>query len=100
MAWSIECTVNTVVVPKTLIKELIAAQEYEEELWYRDDQVLDDEGHLTFNPDHMEHMDYMWNEKIQAVLKAAYVKGDICFQSLEGDNEGESWAIALMVKAT
>lgn len=91
MGWQIELTVNTVVVPHAAISELIAAQDYEEELWYHED-VLDDEGHLQFNPDHMEHMDYLGNnDKVIAVLKAARVKGDIFFQSLEGDDAGSAW---------
>lgn len=55
------------------------------------EQVIDDENHLVFDSDHMEHMDYMWNEDIQAVLKKHKVKGDICFSSDDGDNAGESW---------
>lgn len=48
-------------------------------------------GKLVFNPDHMEHMDYVCQPKVLAVLKKHKVRGDICFSSNEGDNKGQKW---------
>ncbi len=49
------------------------------------------DGKLVFNPDHMEHMDYVWQPEVLAVLKKHRVKGDICFSSNDGDNKGQKW---------
>lgn len=48
-------------------------------------------GKLVFNSDHMEHMDYVWQPEVLAVLKKHKVKGDICFSSNDGDNRGQRW---------
>jgi hypothetical protein len=48
-------------------------------------------GKLVFNPDHMEHMDYVWQPEVLQVLKNFKVKGDICFSSDDGDNRGQKW---------
>jgi hypothetical protein len=49
------------------------------------------DGKLVFNPDHMEHMDYLHEGQVQRVLKCFKVKGDVCFSSDDGDNRGQSW---------
>lgn len=53
--------------------------------------VIIHDGKLVFNSDHMEHMDYVCDARVQAVLKRHKVKGDICFSSNEGDNKGQRW---------
>jgi hypothetical protein len=40
--------------------------------------------------DYMEHMDYLGDPDIRAVLRAHKVKGEIVFCSLEG-NAGQAW---------
>lgn len=90
MSWSIEVIVNNVKIPKTLIKELFDAQKGEE-IWYDVNEVTYD-AVLSFNPDHMEHMDFLGtNKKIVSILKRAKLTGDICFGSLDGDNSGSFW---------
>lgn len=92
MGWQIELTVNDIVIPAALVKSLFEAQDYEGAVWDSVEDVVDDDNNLTFNPDHMEHMDYLSHQlNMIDVLKAGRVKGDICFQSLEGDNSGDSW---------
>lgn len=90
MGWSIALLENTVEISETCAKDLFAAQEYEDETWYELDDVTY-EGYLSFNGDHMEHMDYLDDEKYQAVLKTHKVEGDICFGDVEGDNAGSFW---------
>lgn len=90
MGWSIENLVNEVKISPQCAKELFGAQEYEQEIWYELKDVTY-KGKLTFNPDHLEHMDYVHLPHIQEALLKHKVKGDICFGSLEGDNAGEFW---------
>lgn len=44
---------------------------------------------IIFNPDHMEHMDYV--SSISKILNKIKAKGDITFGSMDGDNSGEFW---------
>lgn len=92
MSWSISELENTVKITPKVAKELFKLQEdlAVDELWSDVDDVTYD-GFLTFNGDHMEHMDFLWDENVQAVLRKNKVKGDICFGSLEGDNSGSFW---------
>lgn len=92
--WSIACLVNTVDnIPNECLHDLFdEGQAYEGELWDDVDCVVDEKGHLLFNPDHMEHMDYIGSHpNVVKILKRYNVAGDICFSSLEGDNAGKSW---------
>ena len=91
MSWSIANVVNEVKISKKCARDLFEVQEAtSDELWYSPDGVTNN-GKLTFDPDHMEHMDYLYNEDIQKVLLKYKVKGDICFGSLDGDNAGSFW---------
>jgi len=90
MGWHIQEIENTVEVSDEIAQELFDAQAYTDEYWYDLEDVVYD-GLLTFSTDHMEHMDYLWNEEFQKILKKHKVKGRICFASYEGDNNGEFW---------
>lgn len=90
MSWSIANITNTVKITDACAKDLFAAQEYEHEIW-SDPSDVTYEGKLVFLKDLMEHMDYVWREHIQKVLKAHKVKGDITFGSLDGDDFGKFW---------
>ena len=90
MSWSIGETVNTVHISKKCAEELFGAQN-EDEIWYSPKDVAPN-GTVTFNSDHQEHMDWLSSgDKLVAILKKHKVKGDICFGSLEGDNDGQFW---------
>ncbi|MEY4722619.1 MAG: hypothetical protein RLZZ324_132 [Candidatus Parcubacteria bacterium] len=93
MGWYISLVKNEVVVPKACVDELFRWQERDGELcWDSSADVVDDAGVLTFNSDHMEHMDYLaTHDDIVRILCKHKVSGDICFSSLDGDNAGESW---------
>lgn len=89
--WSIGLITNDVVITDACAKALFKAQAYPEELWSEVGDVTHD-GRLSFNGDHMEHMDFLGsNDAMVAVLCAHKVSGDICFGSLEGDNAGSFW---------
>ena len=90
MGWYIAEIINNAEISDKCAEELFEAQDFESEIWYAKDDVVYN-GRLNFDPDHMEHMDYVWKPKIQEVLKKHNVKGDICFGSLEGDNFGSFW---------
>ena len=90
MGWNISLTKNEVNISPECAQDLFDAQAYEGERWDTVEDVTTD-GKLTFDPDHMEHMDYLGDEDVQKVLKRHKVKGDICFMSTEGDNAGSSW---------
>lgn len=91
MSWRIANLVNTVAISKKCAKDLFdASMEFGDEIWLDVDSVIED-GKLSFSSDAMEHMDYLWNDHIQAVLLKHKVSGDVCFGSLEGDNAGSFW---------
>lgn len=92
MSWSIGLIENTVRISQKVAKQLFKLQEDNktDELWYSEDDVVY-EGKLQFNGDHMEHMDYIWREEVQSVLRKNKVEGSICFGSLEGDNADSFW---------
>ncbi len=92
MAWSIAETINTVEISEECAKELFKDQERSEtgEIWYELEEVTN-EGKLTFNSDHMEHMDFLQDNTFTDILRKHKVNGDICFGSLEGDNSGSFW---------
>lgn len=92
--WTIECLVNTAVISNDCAHDLFEeAQDYEGELWGDYEEVIDKNvGLLRFNPDHMEHMDYLaTHDNVIKILKRHNVKGDICFGDLEGDHAGSFW---------
>ena len=89
--WSIEVIENTVEITKKCQKELWKAHKKSADDFWEDEEDVIYEGKLGFNSDHMEHMDYMWNDYVQEVLKKNKAKGDICFGSLEGDDSGSFW---------
>jgi hypothetical protein len=101
MGWSIALIENTVEVPSGLAEDLVTADKYQEVFYDVDDvttKVRTGKGknqkqvvRLHFNPDHMEHMDWVSRGELQATLCLHKVKGDILFGSLEGDNDGEFW---------
>ena len=89
MSWSIGIIENTLEVPEECGPKLfeIGVEDY----FYDESEVLD-EGKLCFNDDNREHMDYLWNTEIQAVLTEAKVSGRVVFASVEGDNRGTWWS--------
>lgn len=91
--WTIACLVNTVLISNECRDDLFSeAQDYEEELWNDFDDIIDENSHLNFNSDHMEHMDYLGShDQVINILKRYNAEGDICFGSLEGDNAGSFW---------
>lgn len=89
--WSIGLITNDVAISDDCAKALFNAQAYPEELWSEVGDVTHD-GRLSFNGDHMEHMDFLGsNDAMVDVLREHKVRGDICFGSLEGDNAGSFW---------
>lgn len=103
--WSIANIDNTVELNNKQALELakdkdylrIVGDYYEEPEYANNDERLADlfesskknKYNLIFNPDHMEHMDYVG--EISEKLKELKVKGDITFGSLDGDNSGSNW---------
>lgn len=87
MGWNIGLEKNTVEINNKIAKELF---KIDENIWDSEEDVIY-QNRLSFNPEHSEHMDYMWNEKVQNILKKHKVEGQICFTSNEGDNSGEAW---------
>lgn len=90
MGWQISLQTNDVHITDECAKDLWEATG-KENPWWDEEEVTDGENRLFFNCDHMEHMDYMWNKAIQAVLLKHKVNGDICFSSADGDNSGDNW---------
>lgn len=104
MGWHINKIVNTAEFTKEQAEILGAsAHEYIAHVYEDDDGVkelfgyagLKDVGNvLFFNPEHLEHMDYVtWNTKLCRTIADMGVEGDICFSSHEGDNAGQMWGV-------
>jgi hypothetical protein len=101
MGWHINEVKNEVVITKELAKELfdtLGRWDFGDPVTENDIldygvAFTDSDGSLKlyFNSDDMEHMDYIWEDEAQEILKKHKVKGDICFSSDDGDNAGESW---------
>lgn len=54
-------------------------------------ELKDGQWKLGFCDDHMEHMDYVWDDEVQKILSDYKVNGGVYFMSAEGDNSGEYW---------
>jgi len=92
MGWQINLVKNTLTIPEAAVADLKKLKAYELP-WIQDEdwEILDEDGHLQFESDHMEHMDYMWDEGLWKVLKKYKVNGEVVFNSFEGDNRGSAW---------
>ena len=89
MGWSIAELKNTVEISDECAQELF--EKANSGIWYGVEDVKMGGDNLYFDPDHQEHMDFLWDGNAQAILKKHKVEGDICFGSLEGDNAGSFW---------
>lgn len=75
MSWTIWEVTNTLKIPAKIRNNPEFQKEFMEawhEHHYEDDNIdyiISEDGILYFNPDDMEHMDYLWQEEIQKVLK-------------------------------
>jgi NAD-dependent DNA ligase len=92
MGWNIGTLDNTVKISAKCAKDLFETQKKRDVgIWYALSDVVY-EGHVTFNSDHAEWMDWLGHEEVLVqVLLRHKVKGDICFGSMEGDNAGSFW---------
>jgi hypothetical protein len=102
MGWHINQIENTVKVPVAAALEILNNEDCEIAGVLRDydfdrsaedfvDSLIDSNGHFIFDSDHMEHMDFVWQNEVLEVLKKFKVKGDIIFNSTDGDNRGKAW---------
>jgi hypothetical protein len=97
MGWSISNQINDVIISDECAKDLFVAcpdafNAYNEDISEEEQIDCVREGDvLFFDCDHMEHMDYVGNDEVLAVLLKHKVNGDIGFSSADGDNSGENW---------
>jgi len=95
MAWNVALLENTIEINETIANDLFALQEdgkISSWPWHDVASVIVWRGtKLDFNPDHMEHMDFLWEEKIQEVLCRHNIKGIVKFGDLESSQQGEFW---------
>lgn len=90
--WSIACLQNNLKISKKCAKELHEESERQgDEMWFEVEDVTDEHGCVTFNSDHMEHMDFLNIEEYQNIIKQNNSKGTVKFGSLAGDNFGDFW---------
>lgn len=97
--WSINLVENTVNLTQECAEDLMKIETLYNVSWdpsYYGDEAWPTEnfgkgGFLYFNEDCYEHMDYMWNKDVQAILLKHKVNGQIIFNSFEGDNKGQAW---------
>jgi D-mannonate dehydratase len=98
--WNIACIKNEVEIDEKIAKALLKCGADVCYSWNAETDPLaynvgfkDEDGkyRLFFNADHFEHMDFVYEKQVLDVLRENKVKGDICFGSLEGDNQGRFW---------
>jgi hypothetical protein len=92
MSWRITLVKNDVKISKVTAKAVWEATAHrgESDVFFNLEEVSR-EGKLTFNSDHMEHMDYLSNTKVQTALKAAKVTGEICFADTDSGADPSFW---------
>ena len=92
MGWYINCMHNDLKITEACAKELFESEQNQySTIWYELDEVTDEDGVITFNSDHMEHMDYLNDEDIQAILAKHKVNGEVHFNCADGDWAGDAW---------
>lgn len=89
MGWYISNIDNTVKVPKKAIADF-DKWAVETGVIYDEETIIND-GEFFFNSDHLEHMDYVWQDGFAELAKKHKLTGLITFGSLDGDNFGEFW---------
>ena len=87
--WTISLTKNTVKIPKKCAKELWT--KIGDTYFCSEDNVIDQNGYLRFNPDHYEHMNYLNDDQVIDILLKYPLEGDICFAYFNGDDIGKMW---------
>lgn len=86
MGWQIATINNTIVLSDDCEAELNTLAETRGD----DNYAYDNE--LEFNPDHMEHMDYLSSDQeIVDILLKHNAEGVVRFASVDGDNAGTMW---------
>jgi len=103
MGWHINLVENTLKVPKAAALEILASEQNQIAGTLRDydfdrsaeqflGELVDRDGKFIFNSDHMEHMDFVWEDEVIAALKKHKAKGEVVFCSHDGDNRGQMWS--------
>jgi hypothetical protein len=89
MAWSISLLENSISFNESGVAAFnaFASENGLEEATENADGLYE----VTFEPDHMEHMDFVWKEEFLDTMKIGKANGRALFGSLEGDNSGEFW---------
>lgn len=86
MSWSIGLIFNTVELTDECSEALnvYAESQYEDCVYAYDNR-------LEFDSDAMEHMDFLHDPEVLAILQEHNVSGTVRFASVEGDNSGTMW---------
>jgi hypothetical protein len=97
--WRINLVENNLEISKECAEELMKIEDtyslpwddyhYGEDAWPTENYGQG--GNLFFDMGAYEHMDYVWNEDVQAILLKHKVNGQIIFNSFDGDNSGKAW---------
>lgn len=99
--WQIACLENTLKITKKCAKDLLKVMDDPGE---SEDSLVDSDGLIVFNPDHMESQDFLWQKDVLKILKKHRVNGKVLWGSLAGDNFGDFWGYEFkdgnMVKLT
>ncbi len=90
MSWSIGILGNDVRFDKETADALTAIEE-DIDLYDIVEHWDDGSYGLCFDPDHHEHMDFLWRDEILAILLKGKANGRVLFGSIEGDNAGSFW---------
>lgn len=92
MGWHINCMHNDLRISEACAKELFEAETNKyNEIWWELEAVTNENGYITFNSDHMEHMDYLNDDDVIAILQKYQVSGEVHFNCADGDWAGDAW---------
>jgi meiotically up-regulated gene 157 (Mug157) protein len=88
--WRVSCIENKIKVNKECALKIKEFREKNEYCELEMDDVVEN-GHLVFNEDHFEHIDYLNENGLIKLLKHFKAKGRTTFGCLDGDQFGEFW---------
>lgn len=89
MGWQINCMYNDLTISEDCAIELFEKQT--DSTWWELEDVRENDGTITFNDDHMEGMDYLYDAEIRKILLKHKVNGEVHFNCADGDQAGQAW---------
>lgn len=98
MSWRVSVLKNTLRVDVAALDELRSVDDvvidvYQDDYDFEERSVADKDGRTTlyFDEDHMEHIDWLWNDGVAEILTRHNAEGEVLFGQVEGDGGPRFW---------